>query len=446
MSESDKKSTDYPAGAGIVERLKTAHDAHTPASFWRQWGLPLGISLLTIGVGVSLFTPINMNVTAPGKVVPSSRVKTVQHLEGGIVREVFVKEGDAVAMDASLLELDLGAASLNLEELTARKAAMNAARIRLRAEASRSPLTAAQFTEEITEEIRNAELLTYRARRLELEGQLASAGAQVQMQAARILEAQAKIYGLTTRQEIADQQHALTSQLAKEKLVAEIEAIQSRKDVESNRMELTTTQQSLKAVVAAQAEAQGKLAEVEGRFRRRAAEELLTTERQFSTVSEDFQRAQTQRARNVIKAPIAGIIKGLRSSESGWVVKAGEPILDVVPADAQIEIEARLGPADRGLVQVGQPVKVKVSAYDFLKYGALDGVVQMIAADADKEPSGASYFKMVVRTNSSVLSKNNSPVTSGMTADVDVIVGSQTFGWYLLRPVLKIGAEAFREP
>ena len=446
MSEPDKKSTDFAAQGSIVERLKNAHNPLTPASFWRKWGLMGGIGLLAVGVGISLFTPINMNVTAPGKVVPSSRVKTVQHLEGGIVKDVFVKEGDSVAEDAPLLELDLGAASLNLEELTARKSAMNAARIRLRAEASRSALTNAQFSEEITDEIRNAELLTYRARSLELEGQLSSARAQVEMQAAKILETQAKIKGLSTRQEISDQQHALTSQLAREKLVAEIEAIQSRKDVESNRMELTTTQQSLKAVVAALADAQGKLSEVDGRFRRRAAEELLTTERQFSTVTEDFQRAQTQRARNVIKAPIAGIVKGLRSSESGWVVKAGEPILDVVPVDAQIEIEARLSPSDRGLVQVGQKVKVKVSAYDFLRYGALDGVVQRIAADADKEPNGSSFFKMVIRTNSSVLSKSNSPVTSGMTADVDVIVGSQTFGWYLLRPILKIGVEAFREP
>lgn len=446
MSEPDKKSTDFAAQGSIVERLKNAHNPLTPASFWRKWGLMGGIGLLAVGVGISLFTPINMNVTAPGKVVPSSRVKTVQHLEGGIVKDVFVKEGDSVAEDAPLLELDLGAASLNLEELTARKSAMNAARIRLRAEASRSALTNAQFSEDITDEIRNAELLTYRARSLELEGQLSSARAQVEVQAAKILETQAKIKGLSTRQEISDQQHALTSQLAREKLVAEIEAIQSRKDVESNRMELTTTQQSLKAVVAALADAQGKLSEVDGRFRRRAAEELLTTERQFSTVTEDFQRAQTQRARNVIKAPIAGIVKGLRSSESGWVVKAGEPILDVVPVDAQIEIEARLSPSDRGLVQVGQKVKVKVSAYDFLRYGALDGVVQRIAADADKEPNGSSFFKMVIRTNSSVLSKSNSPVTSGMTADVDVIVGSQTFGWYLLRPILKIGVEAFREP
>ena len=446
MSEPNKKSPDAAGQGSIVERLKNAHNPLTPVSFWRKWGLMGGIGLLAVGVGISLFTPINMNVTAPGKVVPSSRVKTVQHLEGGIVKNVFVKDGESVAEDAPLLELDLGAASLNLEELTARKSAMNAARIRLRAEASRSALTNAQFTEDITDEIRNAELLTYRARSLELEGQLSSAHAQVDMQAAKILETQAKIKGLTTRQEISDQQHALTSQLAKEKLVAEIEAIQSRKDVESNRLELTTTQQSLKAVVAALADAQGKLSEVDGRFRRRAAEELLTTERQFSTVTEDFQRAQTQRARNIVKAPIAGIVKGLRSSESGWVVKAGEPILDVVPVDAQIEIEARLSPSDRGLVQVGQKVKVKVSAYDFLRYGALDGVVQRIAADADKDPNGSSFFKMVIRTNSSVLSKSNSPVTSGMTADVDVIVGSQTFGWYLLRPILKIGVEAFREP
>ncbi|MFT6591127.1 MAG: adhesin transport system membrane fusion protein [Rhodoferax sp.] len=446
MSKLESKLAASSVGDGIIERLKSSHESLEPQSLWRKWRLSLGIVVLATGLGVAIFTPINMNVTAPGKVVPSSRVKTVQHLEGGIVTEVFVKEGDAVEIDEPLMQLDLGAASLNLEELTVRKAGMNAARIRLRAEASRSPLTAAQFSEDINDEIRKTELLTYRARNLELEGQLAAANAQVQMQTAKISEVRAQIIGLTTRQEISDQQHALTSQLAKEKLVPQIEAIQSRKDVESNRMELTKTRQSLQGVIAAKAEAEGKLAEVEGRFRRRAAEELLTTERQFSTVTEDFQRAQTQRLRNVIKAPIAGIIKGLRSSESGWVIRAGEPILEVVPANAQIEIEARLAPSDRGLVQVGQQVKVKVSAYDFLKYGSLGGAVQMIAADADKDPNGSSYFKMVIRTNSSVLSNTNSPVTPGMTADVDVIVGTQTFAWFLLRPVLKIGSEAFREP
>lgn len=446
MSDTENQTKQLLASASIVDRLKRPRALSASATLWHKWGLPGGIAILVIGGGVALFTPINIDVTSPGKIVPSSRVKTVQHLEGGIVKEVFIKEGDTVAMGADLMKLDLGAASLNLEDLTAKKASMNAARIRLRAEASRSPLTKAQFPADVTDEIRTAELLTYQVRTLELEGQLASSRGQVQVQASRVLEAQAKVSGLKTRQEIVDQQHALTTQLTKEKLVPESEAIQSRKEVESNRMELLTTQQTAKSVAAAVVEAQGKLDEVEGRFRRRAAEELLTTERLYSTITEDFQRAQAQRSRNVIHAPIAGIIKGLRSSEPGWVIRPGEPILEVVPADANIEVEARLSPGDRGLVQLGQRVRVKVSAYDFLRYGALDGRVQQIAADADKDPTGASYFKMVIRTNGAVLSNKSLRVTPGMTADVDVIVGSQTFAWYLLRPILKIGVEAFREP
>ncbi len=446
MLDTTRQNPSLQTNLGIVDRLKNPQGPGTDPNIKRKWWLPAGMAFLILGIGTALFMPININVTSPGKIVPSSRVKTVQHLEGGIVREVFVQEGDTVVMGAALLTLDLGAASLNLEELTARKASMNAARIRLRAEASRSVLTRTQFPPDVTAEISTAELLTYRARVLELEGQLMSSRGQVQAQSSRVMEAQAKIRGLKTRQEIVDQQHALTTQLTKEKLVPESEAIQSRKDVESNRMELTTTQQTEKSVAASVIEAQGKVDEVEGRFRRRAAEELLTTERLYSTITEDFQRAQAQRSRNIIKAPISGIIKGLHSSEPGWVIKAGEPILDVVPADANIEVEARLSPGDRGLVQVGQKVLVKVSAYDFLRYGALDGSVQRIAADADKDPNGSSYFKMVIRTNGSVLSKNGLRVTPGMTADVDVIVGAQTFAWYLLRPILKVGVEAFREP
>jgi adhesin transport system membrane fusion protein len=162
-------------------------------------------------------------------------------------------------------------------------------------------------------------------------------------------------------------------------------------------------------------------------------------------VQEDFTRARTQRDRTVVAAPITGTVKGLRSSEPGWVVKAGEAIMDVVPADDAIEVEARLSPADRGLVLQGMPVRVKVSAYDFLRYGALEGHVQLIAADADQGEDQQSHFKMVVRTREAALGRAM-PVTPGMLADVDVIVGHQPFLWYLLRPVLKIRAEAFREP
>ncbi|RYY64946.1 MAG: HlyD family efflux transporter periplasmic adaptor subunit, partial [Comamonadaceae bacterium] len=252
--------------------------------------------------------------------------------------------------------------------------------------------------------------------------------------------------GYRARQEILEREYAITSQLAKERLIPELEAVQRRKELEANRADLAGTQEGHRAALAAAQEARGKLAESEGRFRRRAAEELLAIERQIATTQEDHNRARNQRERTLVSAPITGFVKGLRSSEPGWVVKAGEPILDVVPGDAEIEVEARLSPSDRGLVLQGMPVRVKVTAYDFLRYGALDGDVRMIAADADHAEDKQSFFKMVVRTRGAVLGPAALPVTPGMQADVDVIVGHQPFVWYLLRPVLKIGAEAFREP
>lgn len=401
---------------------------------------------LVVLAGVALFMPVEMSVTAPGRIVPSDRVKTVQHLEGGIIRSVLIREGQAVRAGDPLLHVDLGAAGLNLEEVAARLASLRAARARLSAEAAGRPLTDDDFDDGIPDTAARVELLTHRARLLEQQGQVDAARAQIDINTGRAAEIMAKSAGYRARQEILEREYAITSQLAKERLIPELEAVQRRKELEANRADLAGTQEGHRAALAAAQEARGKLAESEGRFRRRAAEELLAIERQIATTQEDHNRARNQRERTLVSAPITGFVKGLRSSEPGWVVKAGEPILDVVPGDAEIEVEARLSPSDRGLVLQGMPVRVKVTAYDFLRYGALDGDVRMIAADADHAEDKQSFFKMVVRTRGAVLGPAALPVTPGMQADVDVIVGHQPFAWYLVRPVLKIGAEAFREP
>lgn len=430
----------------FLERLKRKQDEPAPQG-WRAWGPKAGVAAVLTTLAVALFVPVESTITASGQIVPSARTKTVQHLEGGIVGEVLVKEGQQVKAGDELLRIDLGAAGLNLEEITAKVAALRAAQLRLTAESTGATLSASAFPEDIPPEVRDAELQAYRARLLEQDGQEMAARAQVQIHASRGQEVQAKIEGLKIRVEILKSEYELTAQLAREKLVAELEALQLRKEYETARAELSSTRQGLLSAQAAADEARGKLAEAAGRFRRRAAEELLTTERNLSTASEDLRRARSQRERTSITAPATGIVKGLRSGQPGWVVKPGEQVLEIVPTDALIEVEARLKPADRGLVTVGMPVKIKVSAYDFLRYGALEGKVLRIAADADKAPeSQESYFKMVVETEGTALGKSKQPVTPGMQADVDVIIGHQPFIWFLLRPVLKVSAEAFREP
>ena len=142
-------------------------------------------------------------------------------------------------------------------------------------------------------------------------------------------------------------------------------------------------------------------------------------------------------------------MKGLRSSSAGWVVKPGESILEVVPDEDEIMVEARLNPNDRGFVEVGQEARVKITAYDYLRYGAVDGKVKLVAADADRDAaiaSGAPYYRLLISMSQSHVGRPENRVTAGMESEVDLRVGTDPFIWYILRPVLKLRREAFREP
>lgn len=432
--------------SGLIETLQHQHEAAARRPWWRKSAAPVLVVAVLVLAGVALFIPVEMSVTAPGSVVPSARVKSIQHLEGGWVSEIFVKEGQEVHKGDSLLRMSLGAQGPNLEEITAKVMALHAARTRLEAEASGKPVSSGMFGAETPPMVARTELLTYEARVLELQGQLQAARAQVDMYNGRAGEVEAKIEGHTGRDALLEREYAITKDLASEKLVSDLEATRTLKELEANRSELAGSRMALMAAKASAAEARGKVAEAQGRFRRRASEELLAIERQIATAEEELNRAKDQRDRTLLIAPIDGVVKGLRLSALGEVVKPGETLMEVVPADAEIELEARLNPKDRGLVLVGQPVQIKVSAYDFLRFGSLKGHVLRIAADADQDPASGAYFKMVVQTEGAVLGKSRMPVTPGMQADVDIIIGHQPFAWFLLRPILKVGAEAFREP
>lgn len=430
----------------FIEGLRPGPVAAGEKPRWRRWSTPTVVVVTGVLLAVALFMPVEMSVSAPGVVVPSARVKQVQHLEGGIVRELYVHEGQTVAQGQRLMQIELGTQGPNLEEIQAKVSSLKAARVRLEAEASGKALSSVVFDKDVPASVARTEQLTYEARLLELKGQLTAARAEVDMYASKAAEVQAKIDGDVARATVLNREYEITKGLAAEKLVSDLEAIQSLKELEANRADLRTSQQAMLTAKASSLEARGKMAETEGRFRRRASEELLTVERQIATATEELSRATEQRDRTLLTAPIAGVVKGLKAVEAGWVAKPGETLLEVVPADAEIELEVRLHPRDRGLVQLNQPVRVKVSAYDFLRFGALNGRVRRIAADADQDVNGEAYFKLVVQTEGSRIGQSQLPVTSGMQADVDVVVGHQQFVWFLLRPVLKVGFEAFREP
>lgn len=396
-----------------------------------------------------LFYPVENAVVAPGKVIPSDRVQTVQHLEGGIVSAVHVREGQAVARDQALLEIDLGSTSLNLEQLTARHAATQAMKVRLSAESLGKTLQASDFSKELDSQVVRAELGAFDARALEHQGSLAAAQANLQQARAEVAETQARIAGLQTRLDLFQQEANIAQQLAEEQLIGQLEVLDRQRALEQVRSELAAAQKNLLSASAKVALAQAKQQETQGSFRSRASQELASVERDLHSLTQDLSRARTQRTRTVVLAPTDGIIKGLRSSGTGWVVKPGEPIMEIVPDKEEILVEARLNPSDRGYVHSGQEVKVKVSAYDFLRYGSVPGKVTLVAADADRDqdvPDAPSYFRILASVEQPWVGRTDNRITTGMQAEVDLLLGHEPFIWYLLRPVLRIQSEAFREP
>jgi len=431
----------------VLQNLERAPDPGTPAPGRNQRRIAL--AALAVLVMVGLFYPVENVVVATGQVIPSDRVQTVQHLEGGIVTTVHVKEGQEVHKGEPLLEIDLGGSSLNLEQLTARSATAQASRTRLTAESQGLALKASDFPKELESKIVRAELGAFSSRALEYQGSLASSQAMLLQARGDVAQSQARIDGLRSSLALHEQEAAIAQQLAAEQLIGQLEVLDKQRALTLVRTDLAAATQSLVSNRAKVEQAQAKILETQGAFRRRASEELAQTERELLSLSEDLSRARNQRSRTVVLAPTDGVVKGLRSSGAGWVVKPGEAILEVVPDKDEVIVEARLNPADRGYVRAGQATKAKVSAYDYLRYGFVPGKVTLVSADADHDPNvpdAPSYFRIQASLAQPWVGRKDNRITTGMQAELDLLLGREPFIWYLLRPVLHIQSEAFREP
>jgi adhesin transport system membrane fusion protein len=218
-------------------------------------------------------------------------------------------------------------------------------------------------------------------------------------------------------------------------------------EVENLEGELQGLGPALPRARAAVAEAQQRLREGEARFQRQAREELGETEQSIARLRELLAEATDQRQRAEIRSPIAGVVKKLRYNTIGGVVAPGEPIMDIVPTGDKLVIAARLNPTDRGYVEVGQPAVVKVTTYDYARYGGLKGMVTQVAPDATVDKMGQTYFEVIVETERAYLGEDAGKlaITPGMQATVDIRTGSRTVMQYLIKPVLKLREEAFRE-
>lgn len=433
-------------GSATKDRLNELLTTH-PVPTWRHIAWPV-MGLITLGMIWANFAKLDEVAVAPGEVIPLGKSKTIQHLEGGIIQDIYIKEGDLVRAGQTLMQLDLGSSGANIQELQARQDSEILTRARLEAEANGKetpdfpPEVMARAPEEAA-----AQLQAFNARKRQLSAGLAILEELVKQRKLEVQELEARLRAVENNLKLTRERFKISEELLASGLTSRVDHLQLGAEVENQQGELRTIQASIPRARAAVSEAEQRVGEDEVRFRREAQDELSKTEQSISRIRELLNKAQEQGVRAEIKSPIDGVIINLAFTAVGNVIKPGELIMEIVPTGENLVIESRLNPTDRGYVAVGQKALVKISTYDFSRYGGLDGQVTLVAADTSTDEKGMPYFRVVVQPEKTYLGKTEGglPIMPGMEATIDIHTGQKTVMDYLIQPVLKLKDEAFRE-
>ena len=446
-SSLEQQSAEQAAPKGMTSSEKLdALLVQNPLPGWRLVAWPVMI-LLALSIGWANFATLDEVSIATGEVVPAGRIRVIQHLEGGIIQEIYVTEGDTVREGQTLLQLDLA-----LEVLTKKNFKFASIVSAWSKRVWKQKQQALNLTSLKTSPLRRpaivaAQRQAYEARRRELSSTIQVMREQVKQRVLEVEELTARSRAVKSNYRLALERLKMSKSLLAEGLTAKMEHLELEAEVENLDGEMKSLRPSLPKVEAAVEEARQRQQETESRFRREAQDQLGKIEENIARVTELLSDATAQGIRAEIKSSINGVVKNMRYNSIGNVVKPGEPIMELVPTGDRLVVEAKLNPIDRGYVNEGQAATVKISTYDFARYGGLEGIVIRVAPDSSTDEDGAPYFRVVVQTDKNFLGlrEGNLPITPGMQATVDIHTGEKSVMDYLVKPVLKLRHEAFRE-
>ena len=383
-----------------------------------------------------------------GRVVPSAQVQVVQSLEPGIVRRIDVAEGDVVEQGQVLMLVDDTAATSNRGELLEREAALLAEEVRLQAEVAldRSPEFPQALQERAPEAIL-AEMDVLASRFDQLDNELAVLRDKLAQKQAALGELRAQRRKQEEVRAPLAEEVALTEGLVQSGAVPQIDLLRLRARLAEIDGDLAVSRAQEPNLEAAMAEAENQIELARTGYILTARQRLARLGVELAVVQESLRAAEDRVTRTTLVAPVGGTVNAVHVRSVGAVIEPGAPLVEVVPLGDGLEIEVEILPRDVAFIQPGDAVSVKISAYDYLVYGALRGEVVRIGADTIRKPDGQEFFKLVVRTERDDLCQDGQslPIRPGMTASVDIQTGRRSVLSYLLQPLLRMQSEALRE-
>ncbi len=405
-------------------------------------------ALFGSGIAWASWATVEEVTRGSGRVIPSRQIQVVQTLEPGIVEEILVAEGELVELGQVLVRIDDTGFSSELGELHAQRAALRAAIARLTAEVTgEAEIDFPADLEEESLEVIVDERSLFEARRRELDSQLAILRQQAEQREQELEE----LRGTAEQQEgslaLARQELGVYSGLSAG-VVPQVEILRLRREVNDLEGALEGTRRAIPRVESSIREAYERIEDQYLGFRAEAQREMNQRRAELAVITQSLRAAQDRVTRADIRSPVNGIVNRLNVNTVGGVVHPGMTIVEIVPLEDSLLVEAQIRPSDVAFLRPGMAATVKITAYDYAIYGGLQGAVERISADTiTDEETGESFYRVIVRTDETHLgtAANPLPIIPGMIASVDILTGEKTVLDYLLKPLVRARSEALRE-
>ncbi|EJE4731319.1 HlyD family type I secretion periplasmic adaptor subunit, partial [Vibrio parahaemolyticus] len=417
-------------------------------------------------IGWASWAQIDQVTVGQGKVIPSSQIQVVQNLEGGLVKEILVKEGQLVKKGQQLLLIDDTRFRSDYREREQQVANLTASVLQLSASINSvavnrdfniqdweksvvldyGKLTFPPILEETQPQLTQRQKAEYREDLDNLRNQLSVIDQQVEQKQQDLVEIEARVRNLRQSYQYAKKELDITQPLADEGVVPRIELLKLQRQVNDTRREMTSSELKIPVIKSAIKESMLNRIDVALKFRSEQQEKLNNAQDQLSALVESAVGLEDRVNRTVVVSPVTGKIKTLNVNTVGGVIQPGMDIVEIVPTEDTLLVEAKIAPKDIAFLRPNLNAIVKFTAYDFTKYGGLVGELEHISADTTQDEEGNSFYIVRVRTEKTSFGQDaDLPIIPGMTASVDIITGKRTVLEYLLKPILSAKTNALKE-
>ncbi|MEJ5168338.1 MAG: HlyD family type I secretion periplasmic adaptor subunit [Arcobacteraceae bacterium] len=406
----------------------------------------VGISLFAFVVWAS-FAPIDEIARGTGVVVPSGQNQVIQNLEGGIVSEILVREGDFVEKDQVLIKISNEKSSSNYQSTYIKKLAYQAEIARLNAQLEQKPFEIIETTDEELLKFMENERNLYETNQQQLESKLQILKEQLNQKESDLKDAKQTADHLRVSLNLIKKEVEMTIPMLEKGLKPQVEFLQLQRQENDAKLKLQSANLAIPKLESEINEINKRIDETYQNYfikTRERLNEITASSKELDATSMAY---EDQVTRTNVKSPLNGVVQKLHINTIGGAIKPAQDLIEIVPTDSVLVVEVKIKPKDIAFIYTGQQAKVKFSAYDFSIYGSLDGKVINISPDTVTDKENQTYYIVRVETDQGYIGTMDKQlkIIPGMTTNVDILTGKKTVMDYILKPILKTKQYSFKE-